>query len=343
MFNYKWNIKDGYPDKEVVKHGLKVFSTFACGGGSTMGYKLAGYDVIGANDIDPRMAKVYMENHNPKFFALDPIEQLLTKELPEELYNLDILDGSPPCSTFSLAGQREKVWKKEKSFREGQSKQILSDLFFDWIALVDRLRPKVAIAENVKGMLIGNAKAYTLAIIKELDKIGYDTQLFLLDGSKMGLPQKRERVFFICKRRDLNLPKINLVFNQEPITIKQALLNIDIPESSKVYPQGVVASVWDRAKPGQKFSDFHVKGSYFSKMRLNDTRVCPTLTAHCQGDLYHWSERRFLTKEEVCILGSFPMDYNFLDNEPGYIVGMSVPPVMMANISYQVFKLLFDR
>ena len=51
MFNYKWYLKDGYPDKEVEKHNKKVFSTFACGGGSSMGYKLAGYDVIAANDI----------------------------------------------------------------------------------------------------------------------------------------------------------------------------------------------------------------------------------------------------------------------------------------------------
>lgn len=54
-FPYKWNLKDGYPAKGIEKHGLKVFSTFACGGGSSMGYKLAGYDVIGANDIDPQM------------------------------------------------------------------------------------------------------------------------------------------------------------------------------------------------------------------------------------------------------------------------------------------------
>lgn len=168
-FSYRWNLKDGYPQKDVDNHKHKVYTTFSCGGGSSMGYKLAGFDVIGANDIDPQMCKVYVKNHNPKFYDLCPISALLEMDLPKEYYDLDILDGSPPCSTFSIAGSREKVWKKDKVFREGQAKQVLSDLFFDWIALVKRLKPKVAIAENVKGMLMGNAKSYTKRILEEPD------------------------------------------------------------------------------------------------------------------------------------------------------------------------------
>jgi DNA (cytosine-5)-methyltransferase 1 len=134
-FPLKWNIKDGFPAKGIDSHKLKVFSTFACGGGSSFGYKLAGFDVIGANDIDPKIAKVYKENHYPKYYFLCPIRDLLEKNLPKELFNIDILDGSPPCSTFSMAGSREKAFKKEKVFREGQAKQVLSDLFFDFICL----------------------------------------------------------------------------------------------------------------------------------------------------------------------------------------------------------------
>lgn len=110
-FNYKWYLKDGYPENGIEKHNKKVFSTFACGGGSSMGYKLAGYDVIGANDIDIQMAKVYKKNHHPKYYYLESIIDFRKRnDLPDELYNLDVLDGSPPCSTFSLAGSREKVW-----------------------------------------------------------------------------------------------------------------------------------------------------------------------------------------------------------------------------------------
>ena len=113
-----WYLKDL---KSIPKNGLKVMSTFSCGGGSSLGYKLAGCDVIAANDIDPEMAYHYKLNHDPKYYFLCPIKDLLTKQLPDELYHLDILDGSPPCSTFSMAGSREKAWGKNKKFREGQA------------------------------------------------------------------------------------------------------------------------------------------------------------------------------------------------------------------------------
>ena len=96
-----------------------------------------------------------------------------------------------------MSGSREKAWGKKKKFREGQSEQILDDLFFHYIDLAFKLRPKVVVAENVKGMLMGNAKGYVKQIIGLLGTAGYDVQLFLLNGASMGLPQKRERVFFI--------------------------------------------------------------------------------------------------------------------------------------------------
>lgn len=112
------------------------------------------------------------------------IERERERELPPDLYNLDILDGSPPCSTFSIAGNREKDWGKEKKFREGQSAQILDTLFFDFIALARVLQPKVVVAENVKGLLMGSAIDYVRRIYKDFDNAGYYCQHFLLDASK---------------------------------------------------------------------------------------------------------------------------------------------------------------
>ena len=118
-----------------------------------MGYKLAGFDVIGCNEIDHRMMFTYCKNHNPRFPFLEPIQTFKDKQdLPPELFNLDILDGSPPCSTFSMAGSREEAWGKMKKFREGQAEQVLDTLFFDFIQLAKRLQPKVVVAENVKGL-----------------------------------------------------------------------------------------------------------------------------------------------------------------------------------------------
>lgn len=158
-FDYRWTLADAH----FTNDKGTVFSCFACGGGggSSMGYKLAGFDVIGCNEIDHRMMFTYCKNHNPRFPFLEPIQTFKDKQdLPPELFNLDILDGSPPCSTFSMAGSREEAWGKMKKFREGQAEQVLDTLFFDFIQLAKRLQPKVVVAENVKGLLLGSAKEY---------------------------------------------------------------------------------------------------------------------------------------------------------------------------------------
>lgn len=335
MFNFKWNLGDGYPAKGINEHKSTVFSTFSCGGGSSMGYKLAGYDVIGANDIDPQMEKVYKANHNPKIYLLSDIRGLIEKELPKELYNLDVLDGSPPCSTFSMAGSREKAWGKEKVFREGQRKQVLDDLFFEFITLAKKLQPKVVIAENVKGMLMGNAKGYIIEIKKKFIEAGYDCQIFLLNASTMGVPQRRERVFFLCKRKDLNLPDIKIEFNEKPITISQAIKDLpDLSTDGKRLTERA-ESIWKRVRIGDCANKV-MNGSWFNYTKLNPNSVAPTVTA-TGNNLWHWTKPHSISKKYITRIGSFPDDYNYLDVDSGYLVGMSVPPVMMAQVANQVY------
>jgi DNA (cytosine-5)-methyltransferase 1 len=338
--SYKWYMKD--LDK-VEKNGLKVFSCFACGGGSTMGYKLAGYEVIGANEIDPEMAWHYRTNHNPKHYYLEDIRTFKTRtDLPDELFHLDILDGSPPCSSFSISGHREKDWGKEKVFREGQAEQTLDDLFFDYIEVAKKLNPKIVIAENVRGMLVGNAKGYVKQVIKAFEDIGYDVQLFLLNAASMGIPQKRERVFFICRRKDLNLPPLHLKFNERLIPLKEALQGLD--------PNGYDRSnsenkkYYDKVQPGKPFSTVHPKKSLFNWIKLNPNDVSTTLAATSVANcIFHWEKMRLLSEEETCAIGSYPLDYKF--SKKGmchYMVGMSVPPLMTYRISDQIYKQWFQ-
>src|SRR5690606_26513037 len=114
---------------------------------------------------------------------------------------------------------REKKWGTASKFREGQAVQNLDDLFFEFIDVVKKLQPKVVVAENVKGLLIGNAKGYVKQIFKKFNEAGYSVQLFLLNAAFMGVPQKRERTFFIANRLNKN---INLNFNEACIPIKNA-------------------------------------------------------------------------------------------------------------------------
>ena len=334
-----WNLADL---DSVPKNGLKVMSTFACGGGSSMGYKRAGCEVIAANDIDPQMAWHYKLNINPKHYFLCPIGELLEKELPAELYSLDILDGSPPCSTFSMAGSREKGWGKEKHFREGQSKQVLSDLFFDYLDLVGKLKPKVAIAENVKGMLLGNAKGYTKMIMARFKKLGYRPQLFLLNSADCGVPQKRERVFFVAIRDDIKAQQLKLAPQHRWISAGEATQDLQVLTANEIKetkPTKTDTIFWPGTKPGSNYSDewlrLRGKPSGFNMVKLNKQKPASTLTA--TDVVRHWDECRKLTYGEWKRLGSYPDDYQSkTDNIGKYMVGMSVPPKMTEQVARAV-------
>ena len=344
-FNYNWTLKDAV----FTKDKGKVFSCFACGGGSTMGYKLAGFDVIGHNDIDPKMIEVYKENHNPKFSFLESITTFAKrKDLPKELYELDILDGSPPCSSFSMAGNREKDWGKEKVFREGQAEQVLDTLFFDFIDLAKELQPKVVVAENVKGLLLGAAKEYVIKIYDAFDKAGYYCQHFLLNASTMGVPQRRERVFFIALRKDLandflewqdmftQVPKIEMDFNEDKILFKDVFFNLTDRELTET-----TRNIWNHrletdADLGDANQRLFNKNTYFGWNLIKMHKVCNTIIANDTNVLFDYP--RLLNCVELCSIGSFPKDYNFLKLKPHYLIGMSVPPIMTAQIASNIHE-----
>lgn len=314
--------------KTIPQNGIKVMSTFACGGGSSMGYKRAGCEIVAANDIDPEMAWHYKHNLNPPLYYLCPIRDLLTKELPEHLFNLDILDGSPPCSTFSMAGSREKSWGKNKHFREGQAKQVLSDLFFDYLDLIERLRPKVAIAENVKGMILGNAKGYTKLVMQRFREIGYQPQLFLINAADCGVPQKRERVFFCALRNDIDKQPLKLKPSHRWISAGEATADL----GCKVKGLFLVTAGNER----------HVV-NFRTPIHDPYSQPSPTLTAtNNQFDLISHdrkTEKRAWSFCEYKRLGSFPDDYHAKTDKIGkYMIGMSVPPKMTEQVAKAVVE-----
>ena len=342
-FPYKWYLKDGYPAKGIKPNNLNVFGTFICGGGSTMGYKLAGYNHLGGVEIDPKVASVYKLNHKPKYLYVEDIREFVKRnDLPDELYNLDLLDGSPPCSSFSMAGNREKDWGKEKVFREGQALQTLDDLFFDYIALAKKLQPKVVLAENVKGLIQGNAKSYVKKIKAGFEDAGYKVQLFLLNAASMGVPQKRERVFFICQRNDLGLPNLELGFDEQAIKFKE--LNGGL--GKVITDHGM--DIWKRRKLGDRsYSDVLVRdenreANWNSKF-IYKNEVCQTVLSSNGSKLIEFDNPNHISDLNLKMIGSFPLDYLFDDIEIQYLIGMSVPPVMTAQIAHQIYLQWFKN
>lgn len=332
--DWKWSFKD-YPPK----NGLKVFSCFSCGGGSTMGYKLVGCDVIGNCEIDPAMNEIYVKNHNPKYnYLMDIREFNKLENLPEELYNLDILDGSPPCTTFSMAGCREDSWGKKKKFREGQTEQTLDDLAFVFIETANKLKPKCVIMENVEGLLLGAAWSYVQRIYKELSDIGYSAKHYLCKGENMGIPQKRHRVFFIAFRNDINFDfnKLDMNFNYEPITygeIKTGDVK-RLKKESKLYRLLTAASKGDGSLKNASIKLYN-KASFFNETLCYYDDVVPTIRTKPP---ISYQEKGYISNKSIINAQTFPKDYNFNNKNVCYICGMSVPPVMIKRIVKRIIN-----
>lgn len=331
-FNYNWTLKEA----NFTKDKGKVFSCFSCGGGSTMGYKLAGFDVVGNLEIDKKKNDAYVKNHHPKYnFNQDIREFRKRDDLPEELYNLDILDGSPPCLLFSMAGSREDKWGQ--TFKHDGITQRWDDLYFEFVELAKKLQPKVVIAENVKGMLLGEAIDYVKKVYEAFDEAGFYCQHFLLNSAYMGVPQRRERVFFVCLRKDLAepfleqvdifdyKPYIDMEFNEELITCRDCELELGTPL------KGFALEDWTRLKNGEE-------KKYLQSTLIPLDAVHPTITegySDKANPMPEWSPN-WLSDNDLCKVGSFPKDYDFNGIKAHKLIGRSVPPVMMANIASRV-------
>lgn len=350
-FTYKWNLKDL---ENVPKNGYKVFSCFAGGGGSSQGYKMAGYDVIGCNEIDPRQMEIYKHNLKPKYSYLEDIRTFrLRDDLPKELYELDILDASFPCSLFSSANLKADDKKgKEVKFREGQVSQTLDDLAFETIHLVDKLKPKICVFENVKGLLQDKNKWYVEQIYSQFHNIGYRICHHLVNCADLGVPQKRQRVFFFAVRNDINVPTVD-IFGCEP------LLDLDIRErhitlgeiesdyKGKKPTEFIVNQMKHYKKGDSSLGDIRQrlenKSTGFQTYIVRDDDVCNTLRAGSSDFIRPEYENINLSDYELLQIGSWSQDYDFKNQKVIYVLGMSVPPLAMYRISKEIQTQWLDK
>jgi len=368
LFNHHWYLKDGYPTPGQYTE----FGSFSCGGGTTMGFKLAGFNSLGGIEIDPKVAEVYQVNHKPRHFFVQGVKEfteIIAKEVKTkkklgvkynqpsaltDLFNLDVFSGSPPCSSFSMSGDRGEMWGKKKKFREGQTEQVLDTLFFDTIELIGYLQPKTVMLENVKGILAGEAREYVRRINEDFDKVGYYVQHYVLNSGDMGVPQLRERVFFLAIRKDLaencfnnaqvelfsSYPPINLKFNEPHISFKVATLDFWEDERKPLTP--TAAQYYHKVEPGKSFSSVHKDKMLFNWMKLSETKPAPTLACENRDTYFHPTKEGALNDREYLSCGSFPLDFNSLGMDAKWFVGMSVPPIMAAQIATRMKKYWLD-
>lgn len=195
----------------IQPNGYRVVSTFSGAGGSSLGYRMAGFTVVWVNEFVEAARDTYAANANPATVIdgrdirdVTPADILSATSM--QAGELDVLDGSPPCAAFSMAGARSRKWGEVSRYSD--TEQRSDDLFYEYARLLDGLQPRVFVAENVPGLVRGSAKGYFKEIFRALHRCGYRVGARLLDAQWLGVPQTRRRVFFIGVREDLKLDPV---------------------------------------------------------------------------------------------------------------------------------------
>lgn len=191
----------------LPRNGYTVISTFSGCGGSCLGFEMEGYQVLWASEFIPAAQDVYRLNHPDVTLDTRDIRTVTAADIltviGKERGDIDVLEGSPPCASFSTAGKRERGWGKVNKYSD--TTQRSDDLFDEYIRLLDGLQPRVFVAENVSGLVKGTAKGYFKRILQAMKDCGYQVEARLLDAQWLGVPQMRQRIIFVGVRNDLGL------------------------------------------------------------------------------------------------------------------------------------------
>ena len=359
----------------IPQNGFCVVSTFSGCGGSCLGYRMAGFRVLWASEFIPAAQETYKANH--------PLSILDTRDIrsvsPEDILSavgmrkgeIDILDGSPPCASFSTAGKREKGWGKVKEYSD--KSQRTDDLFFEYIRILRGLMPKVFVAENVSGLVKGTAKGYFIEIMRELKASGYRVKCKVLDAQWLGVPQSRQRTIFVGVREDLGLDPVHPKPLPYRYSVREALPWIAraVHDTGGQYSHGdvtnrpsptvvaqnkalfveaetdigryAIGKEWDKIKPGGKSE------KYLSLVKPDISRPCPTIT-QCAGStstagVVHPTEKRKFSIAELKRICAFPDDFILTGTyaQQWERMGRAVPPVMMAKIAATIRDEILSR
>ncbi|CAK3013728.1 DNA (cytosine-5-)-methyltransferase [Vibrio sp. RW] len=314
---------------------LKVCSVFSGCGGMDLGalggfnyqgkhYESNNVEVVFSSDIDSYAVDIYNDNFEHKSILGD------IRELKDNIPKHDILIGGFPCQSFSVVAQNPP----RLGYKNDNGK-----LFFEMVDIITAHKPKVFIAENVKGLLSANKKQAFPLVMQSFKDAGYHCKYMVLNSSNYGVPQKRERVFIVGFLNSNDCEEFEF-----PEKIDSQIILKDVLE--------------DESKVEDKFffSQKAIDGMLKKRETMNKGRIqdplghCNTISAHlskaslnsvdpvlCIDGRY----RRF-TPREAASIQSFPESFKYnVSNTRAYkAIGNAVPPVMMWHVMSSVIKVI---
>lgn len=341
--------------RAVPPNGYLVASTFSGCGGSCLGFKMAGFRHVFASEFVDAARETYAANFPGVHVDGRDIRQVQ----PEDVLGvagvgpgqLDVLEGSPPCASFSTAGKRSKGWGQVKAYSD--TSQRTDDLFFEFIRLLRGIKPRTFVAENVAGLVRGVAKGYFLDILRELTASGYRVECRLLDAQWLGVPQQRQRTIFMGVRDDLGVAPAFPAPLPYRYTIRDAL-GIDAQagvkfrfrtgwqDGKEVSPDDPAPTIMAGGIGGSGHGQFEVCALKTAKGEKSIDEPAPTILTHARRHTHNElslkvgkAEPRRLTIDELRRLGGFPDDFVLTGTygQQWERIGRAVPPVMMSHVA----------
>lgn len=320
--------------KSSKKTSYNVIELFAGAGGTALGMDNAGLNHILLNDFDKNSVATLKKNRPEWNSILGDVREIKFKGL-----KADIVQGGFPCQAFSYAG-------KGLGFEE-----VRGTMFFEFARCVNEVKPKIAVGENVKGLL-RHDNGKTLAImVKTLEGLGYRVVYKVLRSQYLDVPQKRERIVIIGVRKDLNIPILFPKEKDYTISMKEALEECPLskgqsyPEKKKkilslIPPGGCWRNLPIHLQKEYMGASFYLGGGKTGMARRLSWDE-PSLTLTCapaqkQTERCHPEETRPLTVREYARIQTFPDDWEFVGSTCSQYkqIGNAVP----VNLGYHIGK-----
>ena len=319
---------------------MRLISLFSGAGGLDKGFHNAGFRTVVANEYDPKICPTFRANFPEVNLIEGDIRDIPSDAFPEHVTGII---GGPPCQSWSEAGSLKGI------------EDARGQLFYEYIRILRDTQPLFFVAENVSGMLAKRHSDAVNGFMKLFDEAGYDVNLKMLNANDFGVPEDRDRVFYIGFRKDLNIHDFEYPtpLKHKP-TLREAIWDLQdtaIPAKEKNHTNGDACKVpnneyfigafspifmsrnrvrsWDEpgftVQASGRQCQLHPQAPKMEKLEKNLQRFVPG-----QEHLY-----RRMTVREVARVQSFPDDYLFLydDINMGYkMIGNAVP----VNLAYHV-------
>lgn len=291
---------------------MQVVSLFSGAGGLDLGFKMAGHEIVWANDLYEDAVETYKQNLGNHIVCED-IAKITMDEIPA----CDIVIGGFPCQGFSVANMK----RHETDERNALYKQL--------IRVINAKKPKFFLAENVKGLTsLAKGKVFQM-ILEDFSALGYKVKYKVLNAADYGVPQTRQRVIIVGVRSDVTFeyvfPEPTHHKDGEPrwVSVGEVMSGIADPD----LPNDL---------PNHTYSKFKLKfNGYIGHRALDPDKPAPTVTA--RGDdkggvviLPHPNAKRRMSCRELAAVQSFPLDYKFAGNQSSVYrqIGNAVPPLL---------------